>query len=350
MSIASEITRLSGVRNDIFTSITNKGVTVPQTATFSSCPGLIDSIVTGGGGSNNLYNTTAEGSGSCFGTVTITASQIATPLTYDTGDLTLTASAWVSTGSLGTSRFVHNGYLMPWSAISPFTATGSFSLSRSGVGTVSTATYPYFGIPATVSASGALGVVTAWWGISGGPLAAGSTGLRYAQSISDTYANQFTNSITSMAQHLKPTDIVFLGFTGAAAALTGTAANVQATVSGITSVSEWGYPYPDRDLVETATVTASAICRETLATGTTTTGMALIGRSNRGELVGELSSRTWTTTNTGYPLISVRVALTAVSGAFPGVEEYAFSTATYPRNNYTFTSSMDLVSSTINLI
>ncbi len=50
MSIASEIQRLSGVRSDIFTSITNKGVTVPATATLSSCPTLIDSIAGGGGG------------------------------------------------------------------------------------------------------------------------------------------------------------------------------------------------------------------------------------------------------------------------------------------------------------
>ena len=58
MSIASEIERLSGVRGDIFTSITNKGVTVPVGSTFSSCPSLIDSIVTGGGGSaDSLINT-----------------------------------------------------------------------------------------------------------------------------------------------------------------------------------------------------------------------------------------------------------------------------------------------------
>lgn len=349
MSIASEITRLSGVRSDIFTSITNKGVTVPQTATFSSCPGLIDSIVTGGGGSNTCYNLTAEGSGSCLGTVTVTASQIATPLTYDTGNLSLTASAWIVTGGVSTTRYVYNGYLMPWSAISPLTSTGSFSLSRSAVGTVSTATYPFFGIPAEVSAA-EIFTTAVWWGVSGGALAAGSTGLRYAQSISDTYVNQFTNTITSMAQHLKPTDIVFLGFTGNAPALTGTAAHVQATVTGITSVSEWSYPYPDRQLEETATVSASAIFREFVSTARNVTGMALVGRSNTGRLDGELSSRTWSTTNTGYPLISVRLAQTAVSGAFPGVVDYAFSTATYPRTDYTFTSSMDLVSSTVNLI
>ena len=55
MSIASEIQRLSGVRSDIFTSITNKGVTVPSTATLSSCPTLIDSITTGGGGGGGAF-------------------------------------------------------------------------------------------------------------------------------------------------------------------------------------------------------------------------------------------------------------------------------------------------------
>lgn len=59
MSIASEITRISAARNDILTSIANKGVTVPETATLSSCPVLIDSIQTGGGSipSNEFKNT-----------------------------------------------------------------------------------------------------------------------------------------------------------------------------------------------------------------------------------------------------------------------------------------------------
>lgn len=59
MSIASEITRLSGVRNNIFNSIQNKGVNVPAGSTYSSCPALIDSIVTGSGGegATALYDT-----------------------------------------------------------------------------------------------------------------------------------------------------------------------------------------------------------------------------------------------------------------------------------------------------
>lgn len=54
MSIASEIQRISGCREDIKTAIAAKGVTVPETATLSSCPVLIASI-TAGGGSDALY-------------------------------------------------------------------------------------------------------------------------------------------------------------------------------------------------------------------------------------------------------------------------------------------------------
>lgn len=77
MSIASEITRLSGVRDDIFTSITNKGVTVPVGSTFSSCPTLIDSIVTGGGGGDptSLINPTFTASGYTSGYRPFTATQ-----------------------------------------------------------------------------------------------------------------------------------------------------------------------------------------------------------------------------------------------------------------------------------
>lgn len=49
MSIASEITRLYGVRSDIFTAITNKGVTVPSGSQLDDVPDMIDSISAGGG-------------------------------------------------------------------------------------------------------------------------------------------------------------------------------------------------------------------------------------------------------------------------------------------------------------
>lgn len=50
MSVSSEITRLYGVRSDIFTSLTAKGVTVPASAVLDDVPDMIDSI-SGGGGS-----------------------------------------------------------------------------------------------------------------------------------------------------------------------------------------------------------------------------------------------------------------------------------------------------------
>lgn len=49
MSIASEITRLYGVRSDIFTSLTAKGVSVPASAVLDDVSDMIDTISVGGG-------------------------------------------------------------------------------------------------------------------------------------------------------------------------------------------------------------------------------------------------------------------------------------------------------------
>ena len=50
MSIASEITRLQGVKSDILQAISDKGVTVPDGSALADCPELIGLIPTGGGG------------------------------------------------------------------------------------------------------------------------------------------------------------------------------------------------------------------------------------------------------------------------------------------------------------
>lgn len=56
MSIASEITRLQGVKSDILTAIADKGVTVPADSMLDDCPALIASIPAGGGATYpNLY-------------------------------------------------------------------------------------------------------------------------------------------------------------------------------------------------------------------------------------------------------------------------------------------------------
>jgi hypothetical protein len=49
MSIASEITRLQGVKADILQAIADKGVTVPVGSALDDCPALIASIPTGPG-------------------------------------------------------------------------------------------------------------------------------------------------------------------------------------------------------------------------------------------------------------------------------------------------------------
>lgn len=47
MSIASEITRLQGVKSDILQAIADKGVTVPAGSALDDCPGLIGDISIG---------------------------------------------------------------------------------------------------------------------------------------------------------------------------------------------------------------------------------------------------------------------------------------------------------------
>lgn len=70
MSIATEITRIKQAKENIKTSITNKGVTVPNTATLDEYSSLIDSIESGGsstsstslkyGGGNPVLISSAE--------------------------------------------------------------------------------------------------------------------------------------------------------------------------------------------------------------------------------------------------------------------------------------------------
>ena len=118
MSIASEISRLSGVREDIFTSITNKGVTVPETATFSSCPSLIDSITGGGSAPTSYYNTNYTPSAIVEYEIPYTATQKATPVGIPT-----TTSFPFSSNYFGADE---GGWVMQVSSLSAL-ASGNFS-------------------------------------------------------------------------------------------------------------------------------------------------------------------------------------------------------------------------------
>ena len=55
MSIASEITRLQGVKANIMQAIANKGVEVPSGSMLADCPNLIASISGGGGDGDAPY-------------------------------------------------------------------------------------------------------------------------------------------------------------------------------------------------------------------------------------------------------------------------------------------------------
>ena len=76
MSIASEITRLQGVKADILQSISDKGVVVPAGSALDDCPGLIASISGGGGDqfvlirSNMVSNFTNKEYKDCLDAVT----------------------------------------------------------------------------------------------------------------------------------------------------------------------------------------------------------------------------------------------------------------------------------------
>lgn len=132
MSIASEIQRLSGVRSDIFTSITNKGVTVPVGSTFSSCPSLIDQIQGGGGGpATSMINSGFTASGYVSGYRPFTATQNEVPvynyITY-TGnipsyqDANFTLNDYKTTAdSPQTATF--SGTIQQWALISDTTGT-----------------------------------------------------------------------------------------------------------------------------------------------------------------------------------------------------------------------------------
>jgi hypothetical protein len=125
MSIASEIQRISGCREDIKTAIAAKGVTVPETATLSSCPDLIGSIQTGGGGGGNyMYDASVVAPFTGYKTASFTATQIPVSagdwhnvsFTYDSSSseytyLTLTytmpVSALICADSIPMSSLLH---------------------------------------------------------------------------------------------------------------------------------------------------------------------------------------------------------------------------------------------------
>lgn len=116
-SIADEITRLSGCRNDILSAISSKGVTVPPGAVLSSCPALINSIAGGGG-----YPESAAFSSTWYTAMvsgTIKAGM----------EITATAASKSGLGSNGS--YGYTGWVFDRSALPSGTESGIFRINNS---------------------------------------------------------------------------------------------------------------------------------------------------------------------------------------------------------------------------
>lgn len=318
MSIASEIQRLSGIRSDIFDSITNKGVTVPVGSTFSSCPDLIDSIQTGGGGgSNTLYNTgavaTARASGFCIGS----ASQISTPI-Y--GPVTLTGSATVASYSY--TRGV-KAWAFPVSAISSISATGTYDL-----GVIPTATPSNTYLSAVVTRQNSTAATIAGWYVLGSE----PYGIITPHTF---YWSAAKNVLTATTGRY-----VLVGWfaTGASTQRTAvpalTAGQLSGTVTGI-DVTGQSYPYPDRPLTETAQISSVGSAVEYLTFDgdwihTNASGIGFSGISGTGSYENYVGDT--------EVMIGKNMAYNAALMGLNGWADPLFNTADYPRSDYKFTS------------
>lgn len=326
MSIASEIQRLSGIRSDIFDSITNKGVTVPESATFSSCPDLIDSIQTGGGGGNNaLYNTgtvaIAEASAFCTGS----ASQVGIPATA-TGILT------------GTATRAHNSYnrgvlawAFPVSAISAISATGTYELGVIPTATVNTTLTAVGGRQSYPDATTSLPTV--------------GNSVPYGETPPLTF---YWSAVKSLTAATGAYVLVGWAATGSFPQRTAvpalTAGQLSGTVTGII-VTGQTYPYPDRPLTETAELSANASAAEYITvkadslpsidiSGIAYTGIT--GNGTRTNVTGTVAGS------------AVDYAKAACNTGLNGWENSYFPVADYPRTAYSFASGSKTYTTGIN--
>lgn len=117
MSIQSEIDRLKTAKSGLATAITGKGVTVPDDATLSEYPALVDQIQTGGGGGNEPVPPSTDGKTRLYITVPASAMEGEPPPRADV--------------PLYISQTVANGVSIDW-------GDGSAAETLSGTGNVNT--------------------------------------------------------------------------------------------------------------------------------------------------------------------------------------------------------------------
>lgn len=117
MSIQSEIDRLKTAKSGLATAITGKGVTVPEDATLSEYPALVDQIQTGGGGGNEPVPPSTDGKTRLYIAVPASAMESEPPPRADV--------------PLYISQTVANGVSIDW-------GDGSAAETLSGTGNVNT--------------------------------------------------------------------------------------------------------------------------------------------------------------------------------------------------------------------
>lgn len=227
-SIADEITRLSGCRDDILSAISAKGVTIPEGAVLSSCPELIGSIQTGGGGDTPtaLVNTGVSAWVSGVVTGTYTADQ-------------LVQQSWVQLTDFDTSNpWDDNKYAAgPWSSIS-----GCVGLQIQGC-----SAHHSFSIGST-SVISAMSSKGSYWPVITKKITWTGSSETSIEGKSD---EGWTNS--SQFAELSPGQDVFIMASVAYVAASATAVTGLAIDDG-----NGALPYPDRPKTETGSVAVSA--------------------------------------------------------------------------------------------
>lgn len=343
MSIASEIQRLSGIRSDIFDSITNKGVTVPESATFSSCPDLIDSIQTGGGGGSNnfLYNTAYTASGICniVGDFTATQNQVET---Y--GELNTTAyNQVVKNGLFSGSAF--NGFYINWSGLSadiarrglPINAYEEVAFLTKGTPT-KTGSFTYSAIISSNNrfnpiyqnkANNPSQVSLRAWTAALNNAADSAFSWKYQSAFINARSAGWNNDTT-----------LFIGWygsgtdTGTLARLTGCSANVWVYGKKI------GYPYPSRPITEVSSFTSVGTATEHIDYD--------VQNSEWTPIITNVVGTTPYTSITGDDISNCKISDLSASvnniaeSAFELSKDSVFPTASYPSTAYTFNSASSM--------
>lgn len=323
-SIADEITRLSGCRNDILSAISSMGVTVPEGSVLSSCPSLIQSIPTGGGGGSfsAMYNTAvSSGSASASATASVTGVQKLTPQ-YD-------YTTYVLTPQLGEINYKSAAFVrIPWSSVSGNTDTKQFVIR-----------IPQMNDPYQISAIATTGhyydTSNTDWNIKSSylfrmdspinpqyqdPSFQASGSIKYACDDLLVYSGSWDDSIE-----------LWLGYTFYYASVFYPSTSLYASsVSSVITGSS--YPYPDRPTSEVSSFTATASGSEKYVSGAISDYGITWYPSARG-------TESYCT-STGLAGDSIRMAYTAATSTL-----YSQAYSYFPTTAYTSTMESSVTTS-----